>query len=444
MNKRGYPILTKGSVAHHLVRLMMPMMLGMFSLAIFQITDTFFIGKLGKNELAAISFTFPIIMVVNGIALGLGTGVSSVISRTVGAGNINQVRRLTVDALLLGILIVSVVLVVGELTISPLFRFLGAADSILPLIENYMSIWYIGVVFVVIPMIGSNIIRATGDTATPGLIMTASAILNMLLDPLFIFGLGPFPQMGIAGGAVATVIARALNMVFSLHIIIFREKLITFERIQFREVFTSWQNILVVGIPASLSNFIVPVTAGIITRMIAGFGISAVAGFGVGNRLQMLLMLVIKALASIMIPFTGQNWGAGLKNRVRTALKTSYVIATLWSMILLVLIFIIGKPIVALFNKDSVVIETAVLYLRIVVLSYSFRGMLYISSSSLNALNKPIFSISFSLINSVGLYIPLSLIWVSLWGLRGIFIASFAANTIAGILAAIITLRQIR
>jgi len=442
MRRQQSPPLTEGPVTRHLVRLTLPMIMGMLSMTIFHLTDTYFIGQLGKNELAAISFTFPVIMVLNSIALGLGVGASSVISRTIGEGNSMKVRRLATDALFLAVIIVAFVVAAGELTIYPLFRLLGAPEDILPLTAAYMRIWYIGVVFVVVPMTGNHIIRATGDMKTPGLIMTAAALVNMVLDPIFIFGFGPFPGMGIAGGAIATVIGRAMSMVIALAVIIFREKLITLDRVPFREVLSSWKKILFVGIPAALSNLIIPVTMGVITRLVASFGTSAVAGFGVATRLEMLVMLVIRALASVMIPFSGQNWGAGLLDRVKTALKSSYIIAAVWSLVLFVLLFIFGKPVVSLFNKDPQIVETAVLYLRIVAASYSFQGILLVSVASLNALNKPIHSILVSLFHAAGLYVPLALAGTALWGLKGIFIAAFAANTIAGIGAALTAFRQ--
>ena len=444
MRKKTSPALTEGPVIPHLIRLTLPMILGMLSMTIFNLTDTYFIGQLGINELAAISFTFPVIMVLNSIAFGLGVGASSVISRTIGEGNSIQVRRLATDALLLAVLIVAVVVVIGELTIYPLFRLLGAPPDILPLTATYMRIWYIGVVFVVVPMTGNNIIRATGDMKTPGLIMTAAAILNMILDPIFIFGWGPIPKMGIAGGAIATVIGRALSMVIGLAVIIFREKLLTLERVPLKTILVSWKKILFVGVPAALSNLVVPVTMGVITRIVASFGTSAVAGFGVATRLEMLVMLFIKALATVMIPFSGQNWGAGLTGRVKTALTSSYLITSVWSLILFALLFVFGRPVASLFNKDPEVIQTAVLYMRIVALSYSFQGILLVSIATLNALNKPLHSIALSLIHAAGLYIPLALAGVVLWGLTGVFLAAGLSNLIAGIIAAFIALKFLK
>ncbi|MGC9311673.1 MAG: MATE family efflux transporter, partial [Sediminispirochaetaceae bacterium] len=167
--------LTEGAVGPMLVRLTIPMIFGILSMALYNIVDTFFVGRLGKEQLAALAFTFPVVMVVQSISHGIGMGTSAVVSRALGARNREAVRRYATDSLVLGLLIVGVCAVAGLLTIEPLFRLLGAGEEILPYIEEYMSIWYLGMIFVVVPMIGNNSIRATGDTKTPGTIMLIGA-----------------------------------------------------------------------------------------------------------------------------------------------------------------------------------------------------------------------------------------------------------------------------
>ena len=432
--------LTEGNITKLLIKLTLPMMAGMVSMLVFNLVDTFYIGQLGKNELAAMSFTFPVVMVLQSIALGLGMGASSVISRTIGEGDTTRVKRLATDALLLAVLVVVTAVIVGELTIEPLFSLLGADSVTLPLIKEYMRIWYIGVIFVVIPMVGNHIIRATGDMKTPGLIMAASAVFNMILDPLLIFGLGPFPQMGIAGGALATVIARTFSLIFSLSILIRREKLLTLHGLTPTELFKSWRQILFIGIPAALTNIVTPLTMGVITRMVSVFGTSAVAGFGVATRLEMIVLMIVHSLATVMIPFTGQNWGSGNFNRVTEAVMKSYSFSILWSAVAYTCFFFFGGAMAALFNKDPVVISTVVSYLRIIALTYGFQGILRLSASVLNALGKPIHAIGLSLLRLIGLYIPLALLGAKMFGLSGIFAGGAVANLLTGILAAVVVI----
>ena len=225
--KKQTPQLIEGPVGKTLIRLTLPMMIGIVGMVAFNLVDTFFVGRLGTLELAAMSFTFPVVLVVSSLARGLGVGTSAVISRIIGEGDQQKVRRITTDALLLSLIIVIAFVIAGLFTIEPLFRLLGADDSILPLIKQYMSIWYLGMPFVVIPMVGNNAIRATGDTKTPSLIMVGAILVNLVLDPLFIFGPGPFPRWELAGAAFATATARAAAMVISLLVLGRREKMIT-------------------------------------------------------------------------------------------------------------------------------------------------------------------------------------------------------------------------
>ncbi len=436
MKKSDRPLLTQGAIAPLLLRLTMPMIAGMASVVVFNLVDTFFIGQLGKNELAAMSFTFPVVMVINSIAMGLGIGVSAAISRYVGKAATDRVRRLATDALLLGLVVVSLFVIAGELTIRPVFTALGATSELLPLVADYMQIWYVGVIFVIIPMIGNNVIRATGDMKTPGLIMMFSAVANLILDPVLIFGLGPIPSMGISGGALATVIARALGLVFSLWVLSRREGLITLARPTAKQLFASWAKFLHVGLPAAGTNLITPLSLGFITRLVAYSGTEAVAGFGVAMRLEMLVMIVIMALASVLIPFTGQNWGAGRIDRVVEAIKKAYGFAIAWSVVAFVFMWVAGGTLAALFNDDAQVVQAATSYLRIISPSYGFLGILMLSIFTLNALNKPFWASFLSVLRLFVLYVPAAYLGAHLFGLEGIFYAGCAANLLGGTTAA--------
>jgi len=443
MNRKIKANLTEGNITKLLIRLTLPMMAGMISMIIFNLVDTFYIGQLGKNELAAMSFTFPVVMIVQSIALGLGMGTASVVSRAIGRGDSAIVKRLSTDALFLAGLIVAIAAIAGELTIEPLFTLLGADALTLPLIKEYMRIWYIGVMFVVFPMVGNNIIRATGDMKTPALIMSFAAIANMILDPFLIFGIGPFPEMGLAGGALATVIGRASTLIFS-YIILVKRGLVTIHGITPKKMFNSWKQILFIGVPATITNIITPLSMGVITRMISGFGTAAIAGFGVATRLEMIVLMIINSLGAVMIPFTGQNWGSGNYKRVYKAIKKSFRFSLIWSVLAFGGFYFAGSFMAGLFNKDPVVIETVVSYLRIIALTYGFQGILLLSSAVLNALGKPIHAISLSLLRLLGVYIPLAILGSKIYGLNGIFAGGAIANLVSGILAAVVVIGIIK
>ena len=191
MSDGNMAILTEGPVGGTLIRLTGPMVIGIGAMVAFNLTDTFFVGRLGPTELAALSFTFPVVLIVNSIAIGIGIGASAVISRAVGRGEGHEVRRLATDSLTLALSIVALFVVAGFLTIDPVFRKLGATESVLPFIRQYMQIWYMGMIFVVVPMVGNNAIRARGDTKSPAAIMLVAVVVNIVMDPLLIFVLDP-------------------------------------------------------------------------------------------------------------------------------------------------------------------------------------------------------------------------------------------------------------
>jgi putative MATE family efflux protein len=427
--------LIEGPVGRMLVKLTIPMIFGMVSMFAFHLVDTFFIGKLGTHELAALSFTLPVIMVIASLALGLGIGTSSVVSRAIGEGNHHKVERLTTDSLILAILVVAFCAAIGLKTIDPLFRLLGATPEILPLIRQYMLIWYSGVIFVVIPMIGNNAIRATGDTKTPSVIMIGAVVVNMILDPLLIFGIGPFPRLELAGAAIATVAARAVSFFIALWVLSHREKMINFTLRPFRRLVESWKSILYIGLPSAGTRVMISLAMGIVTRLVASYGPAAVAGFGVSARIELFAMTVIFALASVIGPFVGQNWGANLRQRVKLGIGYSKRFALGWGVAMLLLLAFAARPIASLFSNNPDVISIIVLYLRITPIGYGLLGVLVISMSSLMVLNKPLHAVALTIVQMFVIYVPLAFVGSHFFGLPGVFIALSLGYIITGVAA---------
>lgn len=221
--------LTESPVFKTLMRMSLPMSWGIFSIIGFNLADTYFIGNLGKQELAAISLTFPVVTFFASIALGIATAGSSLISRSLGGEDLGLVRRYTSDMMTLALVLVAFFVVIGFLSMDSIFGWLGAGPKLMPLIKEYMTVWYGGMIFVALPMAGNGAIRAQGDTKSAALIMMVAALTNVVLDPIFIYGLGPVPAMGIKGAAYATVIARAFTLVASLYILTFKYKMLDYK-----------------------------------------------------------------------------------------------------------------------------------------------------------------------------------------------------------------------
>lgn len=427
--------LTKGNIKTILTNLTIPMIFGMLGIVAFNLVDTYFVGKLGTTQMAALTFTFPVVLVINSVNHGLGIGASSVISRAVGESNHRKVVRLSTDSLSLGLLFSIVAVIIGELTIEPLFKMLGADKSIIPYISDYMRIWYAGAPFLVIPMIGNNAIRALGDTKTPSIVMMVSAVTNIVLDSIFIFGFGLIPAMGVQGAAIATVISRAITLCFALYILIVREKVISLEVVPLKEIFKSWKTILYIGIPNSIAKMVLPIGVGMITALIASYGKEVVAGYGIATRVEFLALSIVMALSSVIPVFVGQNFGAGRLDRVHEAVKMSEKFSIKFGIMMYGILMIFSNPIAHLFTKDQAVIEMVVLYMSIVPIGYMFAGILQILNGALNALHQPLKASMINVVQMLIVYVPLA-IWSSkIYGIKGILFSLVISYFIVGIIS---------
>jgi putative MATE family efflux protein len=424
--------LIKGSVGKTLVKLTIPMVVAIVGMVAFNLVDTFFVSKLGTTELAALSFTFPVVLVINSLAMGIGIGASAVISRAIGEGDQHRVKRLTTDSLVLALLIVGVFVILGLLTIEPVFRMLGAKGEILAFIKQYMGIWYIGMPFVVVPMVGNNAIRATGDTKTPSAIMLVAVCCNFIMDPLLIFGIGPFPRLAIAGAALATVISRSTTFIISLSVLFFRYKMLTLVKPKIKNVIESWKKILYIGLPTASTRIVVPLGIGVVTRIVSAYGKEAVAGYGVSSRIEFFALTVIAALSSVLGPFIGQNWGARKHDRVKKGIKYTEYFSLIWGAAVFLILLFMAAPIASIFNSNTSVVETIVLYLRIVSIGYGLQGIIMLTGSAMNVLNRPIHAAGIRIIQMFILYIPLALLGAYFFGLVGVFIALAITYCAAG------------
>jgi putative MATE family efflux protein len=410
------------------------MIFGMVGMVAFNLVDTFFVGRLGAQELAALSFTFPVVLTINSLALGLGTGASAVIARAIGEGDDRRVRRLTTDSLILSFLIVMAFVVLGLLTLRPVFRMLGASEEMTGLISEYMRIWYLGVGFVVIPMVGNNAIRATGDTKTPSIIMLIAVAVNMTLDPLLIFGLGPFPRLELAGAALATVMARATTFTVALWVLGLRDRMLTTEIVSLRAVVESWKKILFIGVPTAATRVILPVAIGMVTRLVAGYGNEVVAGFGVATRIEFFSLTVVRALSTVLMPFIGQNWGARLMDRVKAGVAFSKRLSVGWGALVFAVLAFAAPGIASLFNDDPGVVRTTVLYLRIVPIGYGLYGVGILCAGGLNVFHRPLHAAGLSIFHMFVLYMPLAVLGSRFLGLPGLFGGLLASFLVAGAL----------
>lgn len=408
-----------------------PTGLGILSILLFNITDTFFISLLGTDALTAISFTFPLTFIISSIIIGFGSGLSAALARLIGKGETDNLKSFVISALLLGLVTIAVLTTLGFLGSDPLFRLLGAEEKLLPLIHDYLNVWLIAIVFLVIPMMGNSALRATGNAKYPSYIMMGAGIVNVVLDPILIFGFGPIAPMGIQGAAVATLIAWAISLVASL-IMLHRSELIGWVNLTISGILKTWRTVLRVGQAAAISQMINPLFNAIVMSMLASIDSKAVAAYGVGIRIESVMLIGVIALASSLMPFLAQNMGAGQVERAKSALLGSAKFSIISQFVLYVIIALLARPLAGLFSDDEAVIEYVVVFLYLVPFAYGALGMVIVVANALNAYNRPGASLLVNVARLFLLMLPMVWLGKELLGTNGVFAAIAIGNILMG------------
>jgi putative MATE family efflux protein len=409
------------------------MAIGLISLNSYSIADTYFVGQLGTLPLAAMGFTFPVSFALVAIGLGVGIGASSLLARLLGNGDRASVQRITTHAMMLATALGLIVMVTGLATIEPVFTLLGADAQTLPLIREYMEVYYFGGFLLILPMVGNFAMRAAGDARAPAIILTTSAVINIVLDPILIFGWFGFPALELRGAAIATVIANGVTVVASVYYLYSREGLIRFRYVTVVNLLDSWRRLLHVGVPAIASNLLSPLTVAVITSFVAGYGPAVVAGFGVASRIEAVVMITIFAVTSSVGPFTGQNYGAGRLDRVRAFAWISDKFCIVYGLAGAAVLMLLRTPLASVFNDNAEVIDTASTYLLIVPFSLAGFGVMLTAVAGFNALGRPLPATALTFIKLFLGYIPMAWLFSRFAGLNGIFWANAIAHLVFGI-----------
>ncbi|MDD5728098.1 MAG: MATE family efflux transporter, partial [Victivallales bacterium] len=284
-------------------------------------------------------------------------------------------------------------------------------------------------------MTGNGILIAAGNSKTASLAMIFGMVINIILDPLFIFGWGPFPGRGIQGAAIATVISQFLSAFFILTLLYRKYRLLSFERVSRQVVKRAWKRIIVFGIPATLGMLMVPLGSGVLTRITAEFGDAAVAASAAAARIEMAAFVVPMSLGMSLIPFIGQNYGARRYDRIQEGRSFAMRFALFFLVGAAVIIAIFCRPIVAFFAVDPAVRHIMTVYLLIVpwglwgVEIHRFAGFAY------TGCGRPAVAAWLNALRIVGFLIPFSLTALYFKSLPGLFTARLAADVFAALIA---------
>ena len=431
MGRKNTQDLLNGSISKHLFNLILPSIGGMFAMTAFNLTDTYFVSKLGTNELAAMGFTFPVVMIIGSISAGISIGSASIVSRALGKKDYHVINRTATDGMLLSILLVLIISLIGLLTMDQFFTFLGADAKTLYLVKKYMQIWYLGVGVVIMPPICDSSMRALGDFIRPLAVMLICAFANLILDPIFIFGYFGVPAMGIQGAAIATVLSRFLGMIATLSFAFFHHRIIDFKYAHKFEIIESWKKIIHIGIPGAIVRLLPQALRALLTSLAAkSAGIIGVAAVAAGARIESFSTIVSMAVGTALVPIIGQNLGAKKFERVMETKKIINKIALIYGILLILLSVVFTKEAAKIFTADSQVISYIYLYVNIAMIGTIGLNLYNWASEILNAIGNPKYVFWINSLGTLIILIPSLYIGFILGGFSGM-LADFCIGQLA-------------
>ncbi|HET6565715.1 MAG TPA: MATE family efflux transporter [Xanthomonadales bacterium] len=409
--------------------------LGLVAIFSFEAVDLFFISRLGDAPLAAVSFTFPITWLIYGIGIGFEAGTASVVSRAIGRRDLGMAARLTTDSVVLATLVLGLMGVIGLMTITPVFGLLGATPELMPLIHDYMVVWYWVAPLDACLWTCLASLRARGRADLEAKIITAAALLNLVLDPIFIFGLFGFPRLEVMGAALATVVANAIITVYTLWFLGVKMKMFANPFAPIATILQSWKHMLSIGLPAVFTNAIIPLSAAIVVSMVAVYGVDAVAGFGVAARIEPFALLIFYSMSAVVSPFFGQNFGAGNFDRLLEARRLVARFCVAYGISLAILLAFLAKPLTGMFSESDSIREVATHYLWLMSLGYGAHGITMSMNAAFNGTGRPLPAVVVTSSRVIILFLPLALLGRWLFGLEGIFAAGAVCNILLALLA---------
>lgn len=413
---------TEGSIPRHLITFSLPMFLGNVLQALYNTVDSIWVGRyLGKEGLASVSVSFPIIFAVVALAMGIGMATTTLVAQYSGARDTGMVRKSIANSLLLTLVVGGVSSALGVIFRRELLALINTPQEIMDWASDYLGIILGGVFATFIYNLVSAVMRGLGDSRTPLIFLTYATVLNIILDPLLIFGIGPFPYMGVSGAALATIIAQAFSGILGIRHMM-KHGYLTLDREDWRVDFRLVRLTFGIGLPAGVQQVIVSLGMLTMTSLVNRFGSSVTAAFGVGGRLDQFAFMPAMTMGLAVTSLVGQNLGAGKHERVKEVVRWSILMTVGITSVVSLVALLFPRPLLSTFTSDPDVLKEGIGYLRIVAFAYIPYALMFMLSGILRGAGDTVPSMLISIITLWCVRIPLAMRFSKAMGSRGIWL----------------------
>jgi len=422
--------LTSGSLVKPLFFLSLPVIITNLLRTAYSLVDTFWVGRLSKEALAAITFSYPIVFLFIALGMGIAVAGSVLVAQHEGAGDRRDVEYAASQTVVFSVAVAIVLGIGGYFLVKPVLQILGASPDVMPLATEYLHVVTIGLFALFGFSVFIALMRGFGETLTPMLVMLFSVVLNILIDPFLIFGWLWFPRMGIQGAAIATVFCRGLGLLVGLWILFTGRKGLQIHLSDMKPDLKLFKKIFGIGVPASIEGTGRAVSVNALLSVVGGFTTSVVAGYGIGIRVFSTVFLPALAVSRSVETMTGQNIGAGRFDRAERANYFAAMVMFVAMTLLGVGVFFFSPFIVSIFTTNDQVIKVGSEFLKYISLTFGFVGSARVFSGGFRGAGKTMVAAAIAVLTLGVIRYPSALILSGNLGRTGIWWAFVISNII--------------
>ncbi len=414
-----------------LISLSLPGIAATITTSLYNIVDTFWVARLGHEAIAALTIVFPYQILFIAVGVGTGVGIGALVSRRFGENNIEATNHVAGQIFFLSVLWGVLFVVAGVFFSKSILTAFGATPDIMEYSTQYLVIISYGAPQIIFALVVSSLIRGSGDAVKPMIIMITASVINIILDPVLIIGLGPFPEMGIRGAALATIIAQSIGAVLALYYFLAHK---TAFRIRVSHLLPNMpilRDIYRVGAPSTILEVTESLAFVLFNNVVSAYGSVAIAAVGIVIRISDLAFMPIIGVSNGLLPIVGFNFGARYFKRLWKAVKLASVGIVVFLVAATILIEIFAPQIIGIFSKNAELLEITIPSMRIMLATMLFIGPNIMFITAFQGLSKGTMALVLSLVRQFILFVPLLYLFSHLFGMYGVWYSLPASDILA-------------